>query len=257
MPMWLYRRRPGGDPSLNGVEGRGRFALAEGSLKIKSFGRGTTLQGRGKSNGPQPRWSSSARNLASIFIAFALCPTLACSPRNFLTRRLAADLISASPTFVEPQVFWMKIGIVSNRDFNSPDSMVLQHRGWIIGTQQKCPPGTDPPPCWDVILSPLGVDVFRQLISSTESGPSSVRVARRELVAISGISKAGNFADVEFTWRWVALNQIGSALYDSGVHYRSVVAFRSFDDGWRLMDKPFPGNQSLDDALRNAEPVAP
>ncbi len=184
---------------------------------------------------------------------------LACSPRDFLTRRLADDLISASPSFVEPQVFWLKTGIVSNRDFNSPDSMVLQHRGWIIGTQQKCPPGVDPPPCWDVILSPLGVDVFRPLMSSPESGtaPISIQVARRELVAITGISKAGNFADVEFTWRWVALNQVGAALYDSGVHYRSVVAFRSFDDGWRMMDKPVPDNQSLDDALRNADPVAP
>ncbi len=188
----------------------------------------------------------------------SLCATLACSPRDFLTRRLAGDLISASSAFNDAQVFWLRTGIVSNRDFNSPESMVLQHRGWIIGTQAKCPPGVDPPPCWDIILSPLGVDVFRPLFTTTDAtGPIAVRVARRELVSITGISKAGNFADVEFTWRWVPLNQVGAALYDSGVHYRSVVAFRSFDDGWRVIDKPIPGNQPLDDSLRNAEPIAP
>lgn len=212
------------------------------------------------SDGLQSRWSFARRkNLPVLLLALSCCTFLACSPRDFLTRRLASDLISASPIFVEPQIFWLKTGIVSNRDFNSPESMVLQHRGWIIGTQQKCPPGVDPPPCWDVIFSPLGVDVFRPLISSPDSSasPASIRVARRELVAVTGVSKAGNFADVEFTWRWVALNQVGAALYDSGVHYRSVVAFRSFDDGWRVEDKPMPGNQSLDDALRNADPVAP
>ncbi len=215
---------------------------------------------RMQSEGLQPRCPLSVRkHLPAVFLALSLCAILACSPRDFLTRRLAGDLISVSPTFVEPQVFWLKTGIVSNRDFNSPESMVLQHRGWIIGNQQKCPPGVDPPPCWDVILSPLGVDVFRPLMASPDSstGPTSIRVARRELVAVTGVSKAGNFADVEFMWRWIALNPVGSALYDSGVHYHSVVTFRSFDDGWRVMDKPMPGNQPLEDALRNADPVAP
>jgi hypothetical protein len=192
----------------------------------------------------------------TILLLFAV---LACSPRDFLTRRLASDLISVSPSFVDPQVFWLKTGMVSNRDFNSPDSMVLQHRGWIIGNQRPCPPGVEPPPCWDVLLSPLGVDVIRPLILPAESAanPISIRVARRDLVKITGISKAGNFADVEFTWRWAPLNQVGAALYDSGVQYRSVATFRAYDDGWRVMDKSARNNQSLEDALRNAEPVAP
>ena len=59
---------------------------------------------------------------------------LGCSPRNFLTRRLAADLISASDAFKEPQLFWLRTGIVSNKDFSSPDYMVLQRRGWIIAS---------------------------------------------------------------------------------------------------------------------------
>ena len=120
-------------------------------------------------------------------------------------------------------------------------------------------PGIEPPPCWDVLLSPLGVDVFRPLMINADSAaaPVSIRAARRELVAITGISKAGSYADVEFAWRWVALNQVGAALYDEGVHYHSVVQFRSYDDGWRVIDKPMRSNQSLEESLHNAEPVAP
>jgi len=200
------------------------------------------------------------RRAALPLLAMLLGLALACSPRDFLTRRLAADLISASDTFKATQVFWLRTGIVSNRDFNSPDSMVLQHRGWIIGAEQKkCPPGMDPPPCWDVILSPLGVDVFRPLVSDTSPGigPLSLHVARRELVGVTGISKDGKFADVEFTWRWIAMNPVGAALYDEGVHYRSTVGFRSYDDGWRVVNDAVKNNLSLEEALHNAEPTAP
>jgi hypothetical protein len=193
-----------------------------------------------------------------FLLAVLLCLGLGCSPRDFLTRRLAADLISASDAFKAPQLFWLRTGIVSNKDFSSPDSMVLQRRGWIIGTEQKCPAGIDPPPCWDVLLSPLGVDTIRPLISTAlpENGPIGIQVARRELVNIFGISKAGNFADVEFTWRWVSINQVGAALYDGGVHYRSTVGFRGYDDGWRVVEQNVPSNQSLDEALRSAQPIA-
>jgi hypothetical protein len=98
------------------------------------------------------------RTLKPLLLTILLCLAPACSPRDFLTRRLATDLISATAAFRAPQVFWLKTGIVSNKDFNSPDSLVLQRHGWIIGSQQKCPAGVDPPPCWDVILSPHGVD---------------------------------------------------------------------------------------------------
>jgi len=190
------------------------------------------------------------------FLSFCL----ACSPRDFLTRRLAADLISASEVFKAPQVFWLRTGILSNEDFSSPESMVLQRRGWIIGTEEKkCPEGVDPPPCWDVLLTPLGVDIIRPLISSAspDNGPVAIPVARRELVAITGMSKAGNFADVEFTWHWVSINPIGAALYDSGVHYRSTVGFRGYDNGWRVVEQSVPNNQPLDEALHNAQPTSP
>ena len=193
--------------------------------------------------------------LKGLLLAILLCLVLACSPRHFLTRRLATDLISAADAFKAPQVFWLKIGVVSNKDFISPDSLVLQRRGWIIGTQAKCPAGLDPPPCWDVVLSPHGVDTFKSLISESTRGGTlmPIPVARREIVDTTGISKAGNFADVEFLWHWVALNDVGSALYDSGVRYRSTVGFRSYDDGWRVQTDPLHNNQSLDDALRTAQ----
>jgi hypothetical protein len=193
----------------------------------------------------------------ALVLAVSLSSALACSPRDFLTRRLAGDLISGSKAFKAPQVFWLKTGVVSTKEFNSPDMLVLERRGWIIGTEQPCPAGVEPPPCFDVVLSPHGVDTFRPLISNATPGSSlvAVPVARRELADITGISKAGNFADVEFTWHWVALNEVGSALYDSGVRYRSIVGFRSYDDGWRVANETVRNNQTLDDALRSAQPT--
>jgi hypothetical protein len=195
--------------------------------------------------------------ISLLAVLFCLIP--GCSPRDFLTRRLAADLISASDAFKAPQVFWLSTGIVSNKDFSSPDSMVLQRRGWIIGTEEKCPAGIDPPPCWDVVLTPLGVDTIRPLISTAlpGNGPIGIQVARRELLSISGIAKAGNFADVEFTWSWASINPVGEALYDGGVHYRSTVGFRGYDNGWRVVEQTIPSNQTLEEALRNAQPTAP
>ena len=199
--------------------------------------------------------------LAVLLCLILLC--LGCSPRDFLTRRLAADLISTSDTFKAPQLFWLRTGIVSNQDFSSPDFMVLQHRGWIIGTQHKCPAGVGPPPCWDVLLTPLGVDTIRPLITRAlpdngqDNGPIGIQVVRRELLTITGISKAGNFADVEFIWHWASINPVGAALYDSGVHYRSTVGFRGYDDGWRVVEQAAHSNQPLDEALRNAQPMAP
>jgi hypothetical protein len=196
--------------------------------------------------------------LAILFCLGMVCLGTSCSPRDFLTRRLAADLISASDTFKTPQLFWLKTGIVSNKEFGSPEFLVLQSRGWIIGTEQKCREGVDPPPCWDIVLTPLGVDTIRPLLTNSlpTNGPIAIRVARRELVGISGISKGNNVADVEFTWRWVPINQVGAALYDSGVHYRSTVGFRGYDDGWRLVDQNAPSNQPLDESLRTAQPAA-
>src|SRR5208282_1391201 len=117
--------------------------------------------------------TSKNRLPAALLCLILLSLDLGCSPRDFLTRRLAADLISATDTFKAPQLFWLRTGVVSNKDFSSPDFMVLQRHGWIIGTEQKCPAGVEPPPCWDVLLTPLGVDTIGPLITSapSDNGP--------------------------------------------------------------------------------------
>ena len=68
-----------------------------------------------------------------------------------------------------------------------------------------------------------------------------------------GISKQGNVADVDFTWRWVPLNEFGSALYSSALHYTSTVGFRYYDDGWRVVKTASHSGEPLDEALRNAQ----
>jgi hypothetical protein len=186
-----------------------------------------------------------------------LCFCVGCSPRDFLTRRLAGDLIMQSEAFKLPQTFWLETGVVSNKDFNSPESLVLQRRGWTVGAEEKkCPVGIEPAPCWDVELTPLGVEAIRPLIGSeTQRGPFGIEAAQRMLEKVTGISRAGNFADVEFTWHWAPLNQVGAALYEGSVHYRSTVGFRDYDDGWRVVNGATRSNQSMEEALRNAEAV--
>jgi hypothetical protein len=191
---------------------------------------------------------------------FALCLVVAgslsaCSPRDLLTRRLAADLIEGSDAFKTPQALFVRTGTVSNKDYLSPESLVLQHHGWISATTAPCPAAIVPPPCWDVVLTPSGVETVRPLLVPAEEGkPSfSVPVARRELVAITGVSKQGNVADVDFIWRWQPANEVGSALYSSDLRYHSTVGFRDYDDGWRVVPSASHSGQTLDDALKNAE----
>jgi len=194
-------------------------------------------------------------------LIFALCPLLclalaSCSPRDFLTRRLASDLISSSPAFQTPQQFTLQIGTVANKEYMSPEYIVLQQHGWITANKATCPP-TQTPPCWEVLLTPSGVDTVRSLVPAEEADKSLlfIPVAKRELLAVSGISKQGNVADVDFQWRWVPMNEVGSALYSSDVHYISTVGFRDYDDGWRLVQSAPHSGQTMDDAIKNAEPA--
>ena len=192
--------------------------------------------------------------LAVAFLFFAA----ACSPRDFLTRRLASDLIAGSDTFKSTQQFWIRTGVISNKDYISPEYLVLQRHGWITGAIDRCPPDVAPPPCWQVALTPVGVDTFHDLIPKGAANPEyfSVPVARRQLTGITGISRSGNAADVDFLWKWIPLNEVGAALYAGGVQYKSTVGFRRYDDGWRIIEGSAPkSSQGLDDALKNSEPA--
>lgn len=181
----------------------------------------------------------------------------ACSPRDYLTRRLAADLIVTSDAFQTPQQFWLRTGVISNKDYAAPEYLVLQRRGWITGSAASCPPQVGPPPCWDVVLTPLGVDAFHDILKGADLSKKSfsVPIAKRDLVSITGISKNGDMADVEFTFQWVPTSEVGAALITSGLQYRSTVGFRKFDDGWRVVQgNSMHTNQSMDDALKTAVP---
>jgi hypothetical protein len=212
--------------------------------------------------GPEFRVMNSECFLVSLvrkqsILALCLVAALtACSPRDLLSRRLAADLIEGADTFKTPQAFFLRTGIVSNKDYLSPEYLVLQHHGWISATTAACPPGLVPPPCWDLVLTPSGVETIRPLIAPADTGKLSfsLRAARRELIAVTGVSKQGNVADVDFVWKWQPLNEVGAALYSGDLHYRSTAGFRNYDDGWRVVQAAPRSGQTLDDALKSAEP---
>jgi hypothetical protein len=193
--------------------------------------------------------------LALCIAVLLLLPS--CSPRDFLTRRLAADLIKGADVFRAQQRFQFRTGVISNQDYLSPDYLALQHRGWISGAKAACPRNLTPPPCWDVMLTPSGVDTLQSLIApgNAEKQSFSIPAARRELVAITGIAKQHNAADVEFTWRWVPLNEVGAALYPGGVRYSSTAILRKYDDGWRIVQTASRPGQPLDEALKDAQPA--
>ncbi len=192
-----------------------------------------------------------------IIVIIALCATCcSCSPRDILTRRLARDLIAMSPTFRAPQQFQLRTGVIGNSEYLSPQYLALQHHGWISAASVRCP-ATIPPPCWDVTLTPGGVETIQAFVQPGDADKPvfSIPAARRELIAITGIAKQAGAADVEFTWRWVALNEIGAVLYSSGSQYHATVALRDYDDGWRLVQGAPQTNQSLDEALKNSTPA--
>ena len=197
------------------------------------------------------------RRTAPALIVLLAGTLTSCSPRDYLTRRLARDLIATSSTFRAPQQFELRTGIVSNQQYLSPENLELQHRGWISATQARCAADITPPPCWDISLTPSGVDTFRPLLPPDDAGKQtfSIAAARRELVAVTGISKLGRSADVEFTWHWVPLNEVGAVLYSPDPHYVSSASFRNYDDGWRIVRGASRPGLPLDEALKNAEPT--
>jgi len=193
----------------------------------------------------------------SILALCFTCLLSSCSPRDFLTRRLAADLIATSDTFRAQQQFELRTGVISNENYLSPAYRALQHHGWISATSAPCPPAKSPPLCWDVTLTPAGVDTLQSLIApgDAEKQSFSIPAAHRELIAITGIARLGNTAEIEFTWRWLPLNEVGAVLYPTSIHYRSTTILRDYDDGWRLVQNNSRPAQPLDEALKNAEPA--
>jgi hypothetical protein len=197
------------------------------------------------------------KRILKVLPLIALAAMSSCSPRYLLTRQLAFDLIASSAAMRTPQPLVLRTGLISNKDYLSTDYLVLRRYGWISAAPAKCTGEVTPPPCWELSLSPAGVGVVKSLIPSASNDQEmfELPLARRQVLTVSGISKEGNSAEVEFVWRWSALNEVGAALYPPDQRYRSVVAFRDYDDGWRLVETPVRNNQTMDEALKTAEPA--
>lgn len=180
-----------------------------------------------------------------------------CVQRDPLTRAFAAEAISASESFKTPQQFFLRTGVIANKDYMSPEYLVLQRRGWITGVTVPCTADVAPPPCYDVALTPIGVETFRDLIPTDIKAKQyfPISTAHRQMVSVTGISRVDNLADVDFIWHWVPMNEVGAALVSSAVNFRSTVGFKHYDDGWRVIEgTATKSNQSIDDALRDAQP---
>jgi hypothetical protein len=198
------------------------------------------------------------RRLLISLLGVLLSATSACSPRDFLTRRLAFDLIAASERFQAKQQFWLQTGNTSNKQYFSPEYLVFERRGWISGTPAACAKDIQPAPCWDIVLTPIGAETLRDLILSPapSSEHFSLPTAARSLVEITGISQDGPRAEVDFRWKWVPLNEVGAALYAGDLEYNAGVGFKRYDDGWRLSEGSVQkSEQGLEDALKNSEPA--
>lgn len=230
-----------------------RQAQCGGTVVAEGF----LSQLEGLTNKTQLVFAPMGKAILKVLSLAALAAMVGCSPRYLLTRRLAFDLISSSAAMHAPQPLLLRTGLVSNKDYVSTDYMVLRRYGWISAAPAKCVGEVAPPPCWQVALTPAGVGVVNSLIPSagTDQELFELPLAKRQVVAITGISKEGNNAEVEFVWRWSAMNEVGTALYPPDLRYKSVVAFRYYDDGWRLVESPIRGNQTIDDALKSAEPA--
>jgi hypothetical protein len=196
----------------------------------------------------------------SLIVALGFVSALltACSPRDYLTRRLATDLIAASETFNFPQQFILHTGVMSNKDYASPEYAVLLHKGWVSANAVACPKEITLAPCWDVLLTASGVDTVHAVAPAPEDDKATftIPVAKRQLLSVTGISKQGGSAVVEFTWKWAPVNEVGAALYSTDQRFRSSVGFRQYDDGWRIVPGIPRPVQPMDDALKNAEPVS-
>ncbi len=192
----------------------------------------------------------------SIALLSAIFFFAACSPRDFLSRRLATDLIATSDAFTAPQKFSLQTGVLSNQDYSSPEYLVLEQHGWISATSTRCTAGLTAP-CWDVLLTPAGVETIRTLlpVDVADKPLLPIPVAKRDFITVTGITKQGSVADVEFLWKWTPSNEIGAALYSPDLRYKSTVGFRNFDDGWHMVQTTPHSGQPLDEALKTAEPA--
>ena len=182
--------------------------------------------------------------------------TVACSPRDFLTRRLATDLIAGSDSFkTHPAIL-----AANGRD--------LQQRLHFARIRDLAPARLDHGQRRCLSSRNCCSAVLGHGDHSAGSGrPARLGFRDRSQFSIhqraSGTERTAgghghsqgrkSWADVDFLWRWAAVNEVGAALYARNYRVQLHVGFVHYDDGWRVIEGGgLKGSQSLSEALKNA-----
>ena len=77
------------------------------------------------------------RKLSIVGFCWVSILLTGCSPRDYLTRRLATDLIATSETFNSPQQFILHTGVMSNKTTHPPNTL-------SFSTKDGSPPTPSP-----------------------------------------------------------------------------------------------------------------
>jgi hypothetical protein len=110
--------------------------------------------------------------------------------RDFLTRRLATDRCGLR-NFQNDAAVLAAHKVISSKDYNSPEYLVLRRHGWITATGAACSADLGPAPCWDIVIrlwawtaARLGCRHRRRFAVHQHAGGA------RELLGLSGIRKS-------------------------------------------------------------------
>jgi len=148
----------------------------------------------------------------------------------------AADLIAGSEGFRDAQQFWLRTGIMSNKTI-FPGLPGTRAPRLDFRIKHRLPFRHQSAPCWDVALTPNGVNIFHDLIlrmpelhnisvcSGAKRTAGSDRHKPKRSAGGSGFSLEVDPAECR-----------GAALYNENVEYISTAGFRQYDDGWRLIE---------------------
>lgn len=156
---------------------------------------------------------------------------VACAGTRHLSRDRAAEILGGAPFFSEG---YREIEVVVGpRAVFEPGEMeeyqVLEKLGLVsIGRSELVS---------TIEVTKLG----RERVSRSQATASELhkryffRVAQRKLVTVTGVATGEQGqAQVEFTWTWKPINEIGRSLRADATTYQAMTRFRLFDDGWRI-----------------------
>jgi hypothetical protein len=163
----------------------------------------------------------STRMIPAFLVLAVFCS--ACS--RGLTRSDAAEKLSRSDLFSKTVTFEYTKYLAYRRGANSAGDFfrALNYLGY---TDEKGG------------LTEKGISEKKNWIPSSMSEDYEVPLATRELLEITGIGElqgeTGAFVEVQYTWKWSPVNEVGTLMKLDEKTNAGSAAFRRFDDGWRL-----------------------